>query len=476
MRHRARLAMLASASIVTSILLATPAANAAEVTATQLPGMLAVAAETTSPAYDRDRFDHWIDADGDGCNTRYEVLIEESATEVAVGANCTLTNGTWVSPYDGFTAYAPADIEIDHVVALAEAWRSGASGWSDDRRRAFANDVDVPYALVAASTASNQSKADKDPAEWLPTNGAYTCEYVTGWALTKYRWSLTVDAAEQTAISEALSGDCGAQVVTLPAVVPNEPAPAPISFTDIDGHVFQNEIRWLASTGVSRGWEVSPGVYEYRPHNQILRAEMAAFLYRLAGQPAFTAPTTSPFVDVDASHVFYREISWLASTGISRGWETPRGVEFRPTASTSREVMAAFLHRYKGSPAYTPSGASPFRDVGSGNVFYTEILWLAAQGISTGWDVGYGCREYRPGQNVLRSEMAAFLYRMENGGTTPITGNTCAPPPSPLYSGSVTAGAFCAQQYQGYYGYTSGGTLMQCKTSATDSRLRWRAA
>lgn len=207
------------------------------------------------------------------------------------------------------------------------------------------------------------------------------------------------------------------------------PGQNPITFTDIDGHVFQNEILWLANNGISRGWEVAPNVYEFRPQNQILRGEMAAFLYRLAGQPTYTPSTVSPFVDVPTWHVFYKEISWLASTGISRGWATPNGIEFRPEWPTTREVMAAFLHRFEGSPGFIPTGASPFQDVQPGIVFYNEILWLASEGISTGWDVGYGCREYRPGQNVLRSEMAAFLHRMTNGGSAPVTADTCAAPP-----------------------------------------------
>ncbi|MDT0141470.1 cell wall-binding repeat-containing protein [Microbacterium sp. PRC9] len=117
------------------------------------------------------------------------------------------------------TATTPAEIEIDHVVALAEAWRSGAWGWNDDQRRAFANDLEVPYALNAASTVANQSKSDHDPAEWLPTNTSFTGEYVIGWALGKYRWSLTVDAAERAALEGILTGDCGSTAVELPVVM-----------------------------------------------------------------------------------------------------------------------------------------------------------------------------------------------------------------------------------------------------------------
>lgn len=193
-------------------------APASRILAADVPDLLRVADETRSPKYSRDRFDHWIDADGDGCNTRYEVLIEESTTPVTVTGRCWIDGGTWVSPLDGMYARSPGEIEIDHHVPLAEAWRSGASAWTDHTRRDFANDLGVPYGLTAASSVSNQSKGDKDPAEWLPTNTAYTCEYVLGWSLVKYRWTLAVDPAELAAIRDVLSGECGAIAVTLPEV------------------------------------------------------------------------------------------------------------------------------------------------------------------------------------------------------------------------------------------------------------------
>ena len=218
----------ASAAVASN---STSAATAADV----LP-LLKVQSIDTAHSYDRAAFRHWTDADSDGCNTRYEVLIEESTTPVSVAPPCALTGGTWVSPYDGATATSPAGIEIDHVVALAEAWRSGAWAWNAQQREEFANDLGVPYALTAASTVSNQSKADKDPARWMPSNGSYACEYATSWALVKYRWSLSVDEAELATLRDILSGDCGATPVALPTVMiaPStstpEPSPAPITF------------------------------------------------------------------------------------------------------------------------------------------------------------------------------------------------------------------------------------------------------
>ncbi|GAA3910075.1 cell wall-binding repeat-containing protein [Microbacterium invictum] len=215
---RARLSMVAGLSLIISGLVVGAPATAATTTAADLPALLRVAAETTSPTYERAKFEHWIDADRDGCNTRYEVLIEESTTPTTLHSGCKLDGGTWVSAMDGTVAYSTDDIEIDHHVALAEAWRSGASGWTDAQRRDFANDLDVPYALNSSSTASNQSKGDKDPAKWMPTNSAYRCEYATSWALVKYRWSLAVDSAELTALKSLLSGSCGATPVTRPSV------------------------------------------------------------------------------------------------------------------------------------------------------------------------------------------------------------------------------------------------------------------
>ncbi len=248
-----------------------------------------------------------------------------------------------------------------------------------------------------------------------------------------------------------------------------------ITFTDTTGHVFASEIDWLAAAGITRGWEVAPSTYEFRPQSPILRGEMAAFLYRLAEPESFVPPATSRFIDVPTDFVFYKEIAWLADAGISRGWTAPGGAEFRPFLTTSRDVMATFLHRFEGSPDYV-STASPFRDVTETTVFAPEIAWLAAQGISTGWDVRFGCYEYRPYQNVTRSEMAAFIYRMVNGGTAPRAGNTCAPPPPPYVDYHVSAGAFCKSELAGWYGLTENGVLMRCITTPQDTRYRWRSA
>ncbi|HIW63011.1 MAG TPA: HNH endonuclease family protein [Candidatus Stackebrandtia excrementipullorum] len=156
--------------------------------------------------YDRDLFKHWIDEDGDGCNTRYEVLIEEAVTAPTVDDDCNLTGGEWTSYYDGETVDDPKRLHIDHVVPLAEAWDSGADSWSDDRRRAFANDMGDERSLIAVTAGSNTSKSDRDPAEWLPEIEAEHCRYVTEWVAVKTRWSLAVDDAERDVLVDVADG------------------------------------------------------------------------------------------------------------------------------------------------------------------------------------------------------------------------------------------------------------------------------
>jgi len=155
--------------------------------------------------YDRSLFVHWIDADGDGCDTRREVLIAESLTTVTIGASCAISGGSWLSLYDELSFTDPSGLDIDHVVALAEAWDSGAYGWSADRRKRFANDLDVTWSLIAVSASSNRSKSDQDPSDWLPPSSTDLCAYLGDWLAVKVRWSLSVDAGERSAIASELA-------------------------------------------------------------------------------------------------------------------------------------------------------------------------------------------------------------------------------------------------------------------------------
>ncbi|WP_406490671.1 HNH endonuclease family protein [Streptomyces sp. NBC_01604] len=162
--------------------------------------------EESRAGYSRDKYRHWIDADRDGCSTRNEVLLEEAVTAPEQGANCTLAGGSWYSPYDDATFTQARALAIDHLVPLAESWDSGASAWTTQERTAYANDLDDARALIAVSATSNRSKSDQDLATWQPPADGYRCTYATDWITVKTRWSLTIDPAEQAALTGTLDG------------------------------------------------------------------------------------------------------------------------------------------------------------------------------------------------------------------------------------------------------------------------------
>jgi hypothetical protein len=161
---------------------------------------LPVARETRA-GYDRDLFDHWVDADGDCRDTRDEVLAAESLVAVH---GCDVQSGKWRSWYDGAVTRDSTAFDVDHLVALAEAWDSGAKRWTADTRRRFANDLGDGRSLVAVSASSNRSKSDQDPAEWLPRYGK--CRYLRHWVAVKIRWRLKVNATEKQALTDIASG------------------------------------------------------------------------------------------------------------------------------------------------------------------------------------------------------------------------------------------------------------------------------
>lgn len=181
-----------------------------DVTAAGLVDSLVVATPSPSdPPYVRDLFDggDWAYDPGSGCNTRERVLIEESLVEPTVDDRCRSTNGRWRSAYDGVETTDVADLEIDHLVPLADAWRSGAWRWSTEERLAFANDLTSPDELIAVTSSTNRSKGDSSPDEWMPPRPEAWCDYASAWVRVKARWALTVTPAEKAALVRLLA-DC----------------------------------------------------------------------------------------------------------------------------------------------------------------------------------------------------------------------------------------------------------------------------
>ncbi len=193
------------------------------------------------------------------------------------------------------------------------------------------------------------------------------------------------------------------------ASVPFTVVVAAAAFSDVaPTHPLRANIEWFAQQGITTGYPDGT----FRPSEPVTRDAMAAFLYRLSGRPAFTPPAASPFPDVTTADAFYREIAWLAATGITTGTRQPDGsVRYLPTAPVARDAMAAFLYRMAGSPAFTPPERSPFVDVTPAHPFYKEIAWLHAAGISTGTVRADGTALFEPASPISREAMAAFLNR-----------------------------------------------------------------
>jgi hypothetical protein len=167
-----------------------------------------------SSTYQRDAFGtSWVDTDHNGCNQRDDVLLRDAVPRtVKTGwqGSCDhdVLAGTWIDPYTGRRVVLTdakdrsqsMAVQIDHVVPLNEAWVSGASEWSYDRRRVFANDLSN---LLAVDGPTNESKGDDDPAAWRPRKG-FQCPYAVRWIRVKARWGLTVDTSEVRALHEML--------------------------------------------------------------------------------------------------------------------------------------------------------------------------------------------------------------------------------------------------------------------------------
>jgi len=180
-----------------------PAAQAFDLPLTVAPDQLS--------GYERTLFKHWIDADKDKCDTRKEVLIQEAVTVPKLSSGCAFNGGKWISSYDGLATTDYSTLDIDHMVPLSEAWRSGAWKWSPAQREAFANDLTDSRSLIAVTASLNRQKSDQDPSTWLPP--VDKCTYVSNWIAIKVRYSLTVDPAEATALT-TLVASCAITSIT----------------------------------------------------------------------------------------------------------------------------------------------------------------------------------------------------------------------------------------------------------------------
>ena len=173
---------------------------------------LEVAPPGSMSGYSRDKFRHWSKASDFGwnppqasCDAREAALIRDGE-DVEVGSGCKVTSGTWYDPYTDRTYSDPQDLDIDHVVPLANAWRSGAPSWTDEQRERYANDPDV---LLSVEDNANQEKGDKGPEAWKPPNEAEWCDYAERWVDIKAKYDLSVNEQEKETLNQMLDRCAG---------------------------------------------------------------------------------------------------------------------------------------------------------------------------------------------------------------------------------------------------------------------------
>ena len=180
-----------------------------------VPRLAIAALRSDIPSYDRGDWKHWIDADRDCQGTRAEVLIAESTASVDFRGDrlCTVDSGQWLAPYTGTTVTVARDLDIDHMVPLANAHRSGGWAWSAQRKRDYAHDLLFEGHLIAVTASANRSKGAKGPEAWKPRDADHWCEYAVNWISVKAAWNLTATVEEWTALEDML-GTCPGDIAT----------------------------------------------------------------------------------------------------------------------------------------------------------------------------------------------------------------------------------------------------------------------
>ena len=182
--------------------------SARDISPTTVTGLQLIIASVplTLPDYDRGEWRSWFDADGDCQDTRQEVLIEESNIPVTFESSnqCRVASGDWTGPYTNTAVDNPSDLDIDHMVPLANAHRSGGWTWSKEQKASFANDISYSGHLIATTASANRSKGSRGPEEWRPPDETYWCTYAVDWISIKGRWELTATDGEWNALRDML--------------------------------------------------------------------------------------------------------------------------------------------------------------------------------------------------------------------------------------------------------------------------------
>ncbi|MET9378393.1 HNH endonuclease family protein [Streptomyces sp. NPDC002992] len=209
------LAALAAAALITSGCTTGPDGSPVEGAPGGRGGPALVAVDTLTvkgrapkTGYEREKFGKaWVDVDGNGCGTRDDILKRDLTDVRFKEGRCKVASGTLADdPYTGNRVdfvRGRSKVDIDHLVALSDAWQKGAQQWDAEKRRRFAND---PLNLLAVEASANRRKSDGDAATWLPANKAYRCTYVAAQVAVKKKYGVWVTRAERDAMKKVLGG------------------------------------------------------------------------------------------------------------------------------------------------------------------------------------------------------------------------------------------------------------------------------
>ena len=166
--------------------------------------------------YDCKHWGGWIDADRDCQNTRAEVLIDESLGPVGFtdGRECVVVSGRWLAPYTGIVIGSAGELDIDHMVPLANAHRSGGWAWTSQEKKDYANSQSFDGHLIAVTVSANRSKGARGPETWRPPDANQWCDYAINWIVVKNTWDLTATNDEGNALTEMLETCPGKLVIS----------------------------------------------------------------------------------------------------------------------------------------------------------------------------------------------------------------------------------------------------------------------
>lgn len=153
--------------------------------------------------YSRTKFPHWRDEDGNGCDSRADTLRRDARQIASTTSDgCSPLTGEWIDPYGGTTFTRSTQLDIDHLIPLAAAWRLGAAGWTTGQRERYAND---PSNLLAVSASLNRQKGDKTAEAWKPPLRSFWCTYARRTVAVHAKYAMGVTASERAALSQMLA-------------------------------------------------------------------------------------------------------------------------------------------------------------------------------------------------------------------------------------------------------------------------------